>query len=274
MPHDLPLTIGAALPVEKLSTYRDWLFDRDRDLEIQSFTMAEVLDGDWRPLAEEARRILDGFKGRLGIHGPFWGFTIDSLDPAIREVVSRRLLQGLDVCDALGATQMVVHSPYNPWLYNNLPLYDGGAEKLIEMCHLTMAPAVKRAEDQGVTLVIENIADKSAQDRIPLIDSFNSPAVKASLDTGHAMLGYGSQLAQPVDYFVKAAGERLDHVHLQDADGYADRHWAIGEGSVPWAAVFRAIAKLETRPRLVLELFDRDAIPQSMTWLQARGLAQ
>jgi len=274
MPHNLPLAVGAALPVTWLAHYRDWLFEKDRDLEIQSFHAAEVLDGDWRSLADEANRLLDGFRGRLGIHGPFWGFTIHSRDPAIRAVVTRRMMQGLDVCEALGATQMVVHSPYTPWDYNNLPMYDAGLQSVIDDTHATLATVVRRAEDQGVELVIENIADKDAHQRLALVDSFGSPAVRASVDTGHALVGFGTQLAQPVDYFIMAAGERLAHVHLQDADGYGDRHWAIGEGTIHWPAVFRAIAALETRPRLILELRDHAGVPASMDYLAGLGLAE
>ena len=270
---DLPLTIGAALPVEWLQHYRDWIFEKDRDVELQSFHTADVLDGDWRAVADEAKRVLDGHQGRLGIHGPFWGLTIDSMDPAIREVVTRRMMQGLDICAHVGATQMVVHSPYTPWAYNNLPMYDG-PNMVLENSHLTLDPVVKRAEDEGVCLVIENIADKDARDRNELIDSFNSPAVRASVDTGHAHLGFGSQGAQPVDYFIRIAGSRLGHVHLQDADGYADRHWNIGEGTVPWPAVFRALAALEETPHLVLELHDKTGIPASMAYLEGLGLAQ
>lgn len=269
---DLPLTIGAALPVNWLQHYRDWIFEKDRDVELQSFHTADVLDNDWRPVADEAKRVLDGHQGRLGIHGPFWGFTIDSMDPAIREVVTRRMLQGLDICVHVGATQMVIHSPYSPWSYNNQPMYDG-PDKVLENTHLTLAPVVERAADQGVTLVVENIADKDARDRNALIDSFNSSAVKASVDTGHAHLGHGSQGAQPVDYFIRIAGARLAHVHIQDADGYADRHWNIGEGTILWPAVFRALAAMEETPHLVLELRDPAGIPASMAHLEGLGLA-
>ena len=69
MPADLPV-IGACLPVEALAQYRDWLFEADRDIEIQTFFFADVLDGDWQPLADEARKQLDGHKGRIGFTGP------------------------------------------------------------------------------------------------------------------------------------------------------------------------------------------------------------
>lgn len=269
-----PITIGAALRVADLDTYAPWLRERQRDLELQDFTDAATLSGDWSGVVDEARRRLDGFTGRLGIHGPFWGITIHSKDPDIRAVVARRMDQGLDVCAALGATQMVIHSPYSTWDHNNLDGNAGAREAVIENTHATLGAAVARAADMGVTLVVENIEDVDPSDRRHLVESFGSDAIRLSIDTGHAQYAHRATGAPPVDYFVTDAGRLLHHMHLQDADGYADRHWAIGEGNVPWRAVFRAIAALEHRPHLVLELKDKGGIPASIAYLTSLGLAE
>jgi sugar phosphate isomerase/epimerase len=266
--------LGAAMPLDALEIHRDWLFEKQRDLELQSFVEADVLNGDWTPLADRAKRLLDGHTGRLGIHGPFWGFVIASQDPDIRDVVKKRLGQALDVCAHIGATQMVIHSPYTTWSYNNLDNNNGEREKITEYCHLTLRDAVKRAEDIGLTMVIENIEDIDPHIRVGLADSFNSPAVAVSIDTGHAHYAHGSTGAPPVDYYVHAAGNRLQHVHLQDADGYADRHWSLGEGTVRWHAVFAALSKLESNPRLIIEIKDKSKIPASAAHIASLGLGQ
>lgn len=269
----LPI-LGAAMSVDELEIHRDWLFEKQRDLELQSFAEASVLNGDWAPLAARARKLLDGHQGRLGIHGPFWGFTIASQDPDIRDVVSKRLVQGIEVCAAIGATQMVVHSPYSTWSYNNLDNNRGEREKIVEYCHLTLRDAVGRAEDIGCTMVLENIEDKDPHIRVALAGSFNSPAVAVSIDTGHAYYAHGSTGAPPVDYYVHAAGNRLQHIHLQDADGYADRHWSLGEGTIQWHSVFAALAKLESNPRLIIEIRDKSKIPASAAYLASLGIAE
>jgi sugar phosphate isomerase/epimerase len=269
-----PPVIGAALAVDELPAFRDWLFDRDRDLELQTFHEPAVIAGDWQPHAEAARRLLDGFRGRLGIHGPFWGFTVDSPDPDVRRLVERRLMTGLDICAAVGATQMVIHSPFSAWDHKNLDNYRGARDALTARVHDTLSAVVRRAEDQGVTLVVENIEDVDPLARLHLVESFASPALRLSIDTGHAEYAHGSLGAPPVDYFVTAAGDMLGHVHLQDADGYADRHWALGEGTVRWPAVFRALGQLSVRPHLILELRDKAGIMPSMDYLTAQGLGQ
>lgn len=270
---DLPV-LGAALTVASLATHRDLMLEKHRDLELQDFCLPEVLNGDWKTRAEEAKKLLEGHKGRVGIHGPFWGFTVNTMDPDVREVVKKRLAQGLDACETLGGTHMVVHSPYSTWDYNNLDNYDRGRERMIELCHLSMKDAVKRAEDIGCELVIENIEDKDPYARIELAESFGSEAVKISIDTGHAHYAHGSTGAPPVDYYVKAAGNRLRHIHLQDADGYADRHWTLGEGNIQWPSVFKALGELTSAPRLIVELRDHAGFPASIANMKALGLAQ
>lgn len=265
--------IGAAMAVGDLACYRDWLIEKDRDLELQDFASPELLiSGDWQSLVDEARHQLDGWSGRLGIHGPFWGLTLSNPDPEIRGVIRKRMLSGLDVCAALGASHMVVHSPYTTWDNHNIDNYPDARARVIEAAHDCLAKPVRRAGNQGVTLVIENIEDIDPRDRLNLADSFGSEAVKLSIDTGHAHYAHGSTGAPPVDYYVRAAGERLAHVHLQDADGYADRHWAIGQGTIRWHAVFAALAELRSAPRLVLELRDKAGIPASMAYLEREGL--
>lgn len=270
---DLPI-LGAAMPLSVVETNRDWLLEKPRDLELQDFFDAKVLNGDWMPLVERAKTLLDGHTGRLGIHGPFWGFTIASQDPDIQAVVRKRLLQGLEVCEALGATQMVAHSPFTTWGHNNYDNQPDSREKLIGHCHDTLREVVARAQDIGVTIVIENIEDVDPADRVTLADSFGSGSVAVSIDTGHAHYAHGSTGAPPVDYYVTIAGNRLEHIHLQDADGYADRHWSLGEGTIRWHAVFAALAKLTSNPRLIIEIKDKTKVQRSAEFLASLGLAQ
>jgi sugar phosphate isomerase/epimerase len=109
--------------------------------------------------------------------------------------------------------------------------------------------------------------------RVELAKSFNSESVKVSLDTGHANYAFGSTHGQPVDYYVRAAGDMLAHVHLHDTDGHADRHWAPGEGNIAWMEVFRALSHLTSQPRLILELRDRSRLRAGADYLIGLGVA-
>ncbi len=271
--NSLPV-LGVALPLAGLRLHRDWILEKQRDLEIQDFWPGEVLNGDWKPLADAVKAELDGYTGRLGLHGPFWGFNIASKDPDVRAIVRKRMDQGLDVCGYLGATQMVIHSPYTTWDYNNLDCNPGARQQVIELVHDSIGDAARRAGEMGVTLVIENIEDKDPHARVELARSFAADHVRVSIDTGHANYAHASTGGPPVDHFVTAAGDMLEHVHLQDTDGHADRHWNPGEGNIRWKEVFRALSRLSSNPRLIIEVRNKEEARLGADHLAALGLAQ
>ena len=266
--------LGAALDHNSLAAHRDWLLEAPRDLELQAFVDAEVLDGDWTGLADETKLVLDGHEGRLGIHGPFWGFTVASYEPEVRKIVTRRFHQALDVCAAVGGTHVVIHSPFTTWGYNHRGLYPSDTDRMLSAARDTLGPVLARAADMGVTFVLENIEDIEPADRAMLCAALDWQALELSVDTGHAHYAHVSTGAPPVDFYLRAAGARLGHVHLQDADGFADRHWQIGHGTILWPSVFDAIANCGSNPRLILELRNKAGVIPSARYLQSLGLAE
>lgn len=270
---NLPI-VGAALNIVQFIEMRDVMFALDRDLELQDFHNPQVLDTDYSALVDSAKKALDGYRGRHGIHGPFWDLPLATWDPMIRRVIHDRMFKALGICEALGSTHMVIHSPYLEWDHRNIMHYPNAKEGIFERFRETMMPVVKRAEDVGTTLMLENISDIDPTFRVELAASLTSEALQISVDTGHAHYAHGVCGAPPVDHFIKAAGNALQHVHLQDADGYADRHWALGEGTIRWQSVFRAIEQLSSKPRLIIEVYGDQSVERSITYLQEYGLAR
>lgn len=266
--------VGAAMTLPEFETYRAFMEEKERDLELQDFHRPDVIANDLSDLVATAKAALKGYRGRIGIHGPFWDFNIASWDPQFRALAQSYMLKAVEACGALGGGHMVVHSPYTIWDHNNLENYPNAREGLAARATETLAPIVARAESEGVTLVLENCEDIDPMFRVELARSFGSDSVKVSVDTGHAHYAHGSHNAPPVDYFIKRAGNELKHVHLQDADGHADRHWQLGRGTVNWHAVFEALAELTSQPRLIMELRNKSTVLPSHEYLVANGLAQ
>ncbi len=266
--------IGAAMPVEALATYRNWLIEGQRDLEVQDAFNPVVLDDDWKPLVKQARSLLDGYTGRMGVHGPFMSLTILARDAKVRTLVSDRLRQGLEFAAELGATHMVVHSPFDFFGSPFLPHSPGhGLADQLGLIHETIGPVLTFAEQIGCTLVIENIYDVNTAPLLALVRSFNSNFVRMSLDTGHAMIKH--QIGGPTpDQWVRDAGELLAHIHVQDSDGQIDRHWRPGVGNINWYALFESLRTLAHQPHLLLELRNKDEILQGAQWLIDQGLVQ
>ncbi|MGQ0565334.1 MAG: sugar phosphate isomerase/epimerase family protein [Gemmobacter sp.] len=272
MTKPLPV-LGAALTLDMLALHRNWVLEHQRDVEIQSFASPQWLSGDMTPRLDRAGALLDGHTGRRTLHGPFLGFQIDAADPEVAEVVRRRMLACLDACVALKADQMVIHSPVTTWDHSNQMWEPAQALIQTERVRYVMGPVIKRAEETGITMVLENVEDVDPYARVRLAEALKSPAVAVSLDTGHADYARRLAGAPPVDVFVAAAGKRLSHVHLQDTDGYADRHWHPGEGLLAWRPVFAALSRLPVMPRLILEVNDERGLPKGAAHLAAMGLA-
>lgn len=274
MTETLPI-VGAAMPSAWLDTHREWLIEHQRDLEIQDFARPDVLDNDGLTAhLQDIKSKLDGYTGRMGIHAPFWNLTLSAYDLKIRAVVQDRFKQTLDVAAEIGATHMVIHSPLQFLGASSSFTKPMIADKpLFEIIHETLEPVVVQAEQVECMLVIENIFDKRPTTLTELVASFNSDYVRQSLDVGHAFINF-FEGAPPPDYYVRVAGDLMGHVHLQDTDGYTDRHWTIGEGNVNWEELFRAVGEINSQPRLILELRDYDAIPRAAKWLAEHKLAQ
>lgn len=269
---DLPV-VGAQFSALLLQKHRDWLFEKNRDLELPEYAMADILRAPERVI-EMARKRLNGWHGRLGVHGPFSGFELDTTDKDVRAVVQARLDACLDACAGLGAVQMVVHSPFDGWDADNFEGHPRALQKRVGAMLDTMGPALRRAEDQGVTLVLENIKDTDPAIRAAVVEAADSPALRLSVDTGHANWAHCACGSPSPAGFVAAAGEALGHVHLQDTDGTRDCHWPLGEGNIDFTAVFAELGRLDARPHLIVELNDFSKVPQSVAHLEELGLAQ
>jgi sugar phosphate isomerase/epimerase len=285
---NLPI-VGAAVPLKALSEHVEWLVTNHRDLEIQDAVYVPIFDNrwehlegtaglpdgitraGWRSIAAEARALLTRHQGRVSIHGPFVGMPLISFDREIQAIVKTRLKQTLAFAEAVGATQMVLHSP---WTFLGGPYMPyastAGYQQVIGLTMSLMADIVPLAEEIGCTILFEGVFDKHPGPLLALIQAFNTDTVRMSLDTGHAHIHY-LQGGPPVDQWVREAGPYLAHMHLQDGDGCADRHWAPGRGSINWYAVFDALAELPEMPRLILETRQID---EGAAWLAAQGYAR
>lgn len=270
----LPL-LGLALTLKDFAPLEDWICGPGRAIEIQDFVMPEVIAGDVSGQIAAWAAVLGGHQGPRGIHGPFFGLDLANPEREIRAIITARFLRGLEIAEKLGASHMVIHSPFTYWHHLNRDNYPEIEGRMIAAAADCLAPVLERAAATGCTLMLENIDDTDPAARRRLVETLGHPNLRLSIDTGHAELAHGRYGAPPVVDFIAAAAGLLGHVHLQDADGYADRHWHPGEGRICWAPVFAALAALKERPRLILEVrAGLHRLPQTVARLEALGLAR
>lgn len=263
--------LGLAVMQPALERHADWLKAGARDIELQDLCESYALmDGDWRPLARQQAALLDGHRGRTGVHAPFWNMHLDAIDPLIRRVVQGRYAQGLDFCEEVGGQWLVVHSPFYFWGHP-MAQHRRTLSQEIGLAQLTLEPVVARAAALGVTVVIENILDRDPTPLMALVASFDSPRLRLSVDTGHAHMG-APQGGLSAQGWLTQTAPLLGHVHVQDNDGSADEHLAPGEGTVHWPGVLRALRATTTDPFMVLEVMP-DQVDAAARWIDALARA-
>lgn len=176
-----------------------------------------------------------------------------SEDAAVRRAARDQLLWQIDCAQALGATKVI-----GP-MFQVLGRFSGAGptpderERAAEL----LAQVAPRAAEAGVTLAIEPLnrfechVCTTLGAAVDLARRVGHAAVGVMVDTFHAHIEEKDTPAA-----IRAAGERLVHVHVSESD-----RGTPGTGQVDFASVFGALADVGYDGDLVVEAFGR-AVPE------------
>jgi len=268
----LPI-LGVSLPSEHLSAFCAWIIADQRDLEIDDPFYSNMLDNDLSDLSQTIRQLLTGYQGRLGIHGPTEALPILCDDTRVIAIVQQRLMQALEFARSIHATQMVLHSPFSGFGHpQSVHSVGMGLHTEISMVHGVLDPIIAQAASQGCQIVLEVCSDVHTRPLIELVRSFDTPQLRLSIDVGHAhiMQLFGGPTP---DQWIHDAHDLLAHLHIQDTDGHFDHHWAPGDGTICWHAVYRALDRYNITPRMILEVSPHDVL-RGHTYLHQKGFVR
>jgi sugar phosphate isomerase/epimerase len=214
-------------------------------LEVGDFASPQLLDGNWQQQLQDLRPLLQGLPGPLTMHGPFLDLSPASPEPGLRRLTSERYRLALQIAGALRARYLVLHTQWNPNLRQ--PDY---RERWVEgNCRFweDLLPAV---EEAGTTVLFENMWDAAPDHLVQLLDRLPAGRFAACLDAGHA------SIFSPLTWqsWAQVLGERLAYVHLSDNHLGWDQHLALGQGSIDFSRLLRALDQQNLHPWLVLEV--------------------
>jgi len=203
--------------------------------EIQNYDRKGVVsDAGWQQVLAEHRRIRPRLPGRLAVHGPFAGIDYTYKDHLLREAVRRRMDMVFEMVQELQPDTLVLHTGCSDIMVSfNL------ADQWLEPAVAFWKDEIKRYEACGVLVVLENIAERTPDSMIRLIETVGSDFLGLCFDIGHA--GLCSPLS-PAEW-VEQMGRRLKHVHLHDNNGKADEHLPVGKGKTDFDSFFAALAR-------------------------------
>jgi sugar phosphate isomerase/epimerase len=172
----------------------------------------------------------------LCLHAPFFEHNIAALCPSIREASVESIMKTIDLAEKLRVKTLVVHNggyapsgPPGTSRFNDDRLrqhWDHNIESLKRI--------VDYATGKGVTLCLENIGfdpfsiDGTFEDMAEIRDKV-SPALRFTLDMGHARLQEGARKA------IDLLGDNIRHIHLTDNFGKRDDHLPLGDGNYDYS---------------------------------------
>jgi sugar phosphate isomerase/epimerase len=117
-----------------------------------------------------------------------------------------------------------------------------------------LKPVAAHAEKEGVLLLIEpepGLLIETADQFLELMQHLDSPAVGLNFDIGHFYC-VGDDPAPTVHRLAR----HIRHLHLEDIAATRVHHHLIpGEGAIDFGAIFRALAQIDYRGWVTIELY-------------------
>ncbi|RJQ55650.1 MAG: sugar phosphate isomerase/epimerase [Desulfobacteraceae bacterium] len=280
-----------AMPIIGLSTYS--LFLKMGYREAMRFAVQHGFKGveiwsnvfDFPPWAVSAADI-DFIKGiasennlRLAIHFCESGNDLCAINKGHLEESRDQLRETIRIMNRIGSGLIVVHPGQCPELSvhkkNPLDAYPKFQLKTLHEKALirfmdSLADAAKCAEDFGVLIGLENFShvkgcvQHELEEIAEWVDDVGSPALKITLDTGHANLEGG------VEQAIELYGSRIAHVHLDDNNGKSSQHGEVGSGTIDWTAIAPFLQAFEGMLSLEVLGFDdpEGAVLRSKVFLE------
>lgn len=192
------------------------------------------------------------------VHAPF-----GDLNPAaINDPIWRETVRQLSECIRLSSEitdRITIHPGYLSCTGKLVP------DKIWQLQKEAMREIGKAAIEYGVTACLENMPDihdflcRYPEEIEGIIEGIEG--VSMTIDFGHA------NTMGKVNDFIKAL-KSASHVHIHDNHGKSDEHLAIGEGTIDWNKVSKALIR-EYRGVVVVE---GRSIPEAKRSLaQVRG---
>jgi len=186
------------------------------------------------------------------------GFGIADASLAVREANVQYDVKCLDLAVDLDYT-MVEMLGGQVWRILGIPF-----EKAWEISVKNLKRVSKRAEDLGVTLVMEfepavPLIPRDLKELKMLIDEVGSEHCKANLDIGHCNI----KSANVTEEQIRALKDLIIHTHINDNDGVHDSNWLPGLGTTPYEKILKILNEMGYNGYLALEL---EAAPRPVEW--------
>jgi len=126
-------------------------------------------------------------------------------------------------------------------------------DSMVEVIDHAQASGVRIGIEYEPGLLIENCAEL-----VRFLEKIDSPWLGANLDIGHSHVAH-----EDLASVVKALGEKIFHVHLEDIQGYQHFHLIPGEGDLNFNQILSALARQSYAGYVTVELYSYPQRPEA-----------
>ena len=204
------------------------------------------------------------------LHGPFTEIYPAAIDYRARDMARLRLEEAYQVCLAVGARRMIVHSGWLPFIY----FKDWQAEKGAAFWLDFMADKPSDFE-----IMVENVLEDEPDMLAAFMAKAADPRIRLCLDVGHANAACAGDSViagdaacagdDAIRRWIELLGPFIGHFHLHNNDGRSDSHSAFDEGTLDMASILAAAERC-CRPDTTFTIEARDC-RSCAEWLRNRG---
>ncbi|MDO8746124.1 MAG: sugar phosphate isomerase/epimerase family protein [Thermodesulfovibrionales bacterium] len=203
---------------------------RQEKLNLELYIESNALDSISREDILQLKNQLD-YSPSLTIHAPFMDLSPGAVDSKVRAVTMERFYHVLDIAKELKVKCVVFHSGYEKWKYAlNIGLW-------LEQSLLTWKPLVKKAEEIGAKIAIENIFEDEPKNLRLLMGKMGTNSFGICFDSGHFNIFSKVSLEEWLEHLKPYIIE----LHLHDNNKTSDQHLPIGEGTFDFGKLFSAM---------------------------------
>jgi sugar phosphate isomerase/epimerase len=179
---------------------------------------------------------------RTTVHLPFMDLSPGALDPWIREVSVKRVVQAMERAISFEPLNLVLHTGYHPFYHREV------AEKWREIFKGVLEEILKKAEELGLSLSLENVFEPEPGFLRPFFEAFEGRLFWC-FDPAHARV---FSRKRELDW-LKELYPYLKEIHCHDNRGEVDEHLAIGKGVIEFEKIWEFLREKGIRPLLVSE---------------------
>lgn len=187
-------------------------------LEIAEYCTAWNMDEQFSQTDASVREKLTSI-GNCVLHAPFNELFPCAIDKKARALAAERYRCAIELAKGYGATKVIIHGGYNPWIYYPVWYVEQSVAFWKEFLR----------EEPGVQIVLENVLEETPDMLLDIVKGVDNERLRLCLDIGHV----NAYSALPVMDWLEVWAPYLSHFHIHNNDGSRDWHNALNDGTIP-----------------------------------------